>query len=215
MQKDLSSYRKSYDKLDLLDDNLPKSPYTLFDLWFRDTDKLLPENETNAMTLSTLGQDGYPKGRIVLLKKYSEQGFIFFTNYNSDKGKAISNHPHVSLSFFWEGLERQVIIKGNIDKTSDKISNDYFKSRPRGSQLGAHASNQSAVVENRLKLDAKIEYFQQKFINKSIPRPEFWGGYIVKPIEIEFWQGRSNRLHDRIRYKLNNNRIWTTERLSP
>jgi pyridoxamine 5'-phosphate oxidase len=167
------------------------------------------------MTLSTLGLDGFPKGRVVLLKKYMQQGFIFYTNYESEKGKSIIAHPKVSLSFHWAGAERQVIIKGKAEKIAVDVSDGYFESRPRGSQLGAHASQQSTVVPNRQTLENQLKTLEEKFKNKSIPRPEFWGGFIVKPIEIEFWQGRANRLHDRIRYQLQSDLNWKIERLSP
>ena len=167
------------------------------------------------MTLSTLGEDGFPKGRVVLLKKYTHEGFIFYTNYESEKGKAIVAHPKVSLSFHWAGAERQVIIKGNAEKIATNLSDGYFESRPRGSQLGAHASQQSTVVSSRKSLENQLKTLEEKFENKPIPRPEFWGGFIVKPVEIEFWQGRANRLHDRIRYQLQNDLNWKIERLSP
>ena len=215
MNNDLGNYRKSYDKGSLLESGISDNPLELFQKWFSEVDQHFPQDETNAMTLSTLGLDGFPKGRVVLLKKYTQQGFIFYTNYESEKGKSIIAHPRVSLSFHWAGAERQVIIKGKAEKIAVDVSDGYFESRPRGSQLGAHASQQSTVVPNRQTLENQLKTLEEKFKNKSIPRPEFWGGFIVKPIEIEFWQGRANRLHDRIRYQLQSDLNWKIERLSP
>ena len=215
MNNDLGNYRKSYDKGSLLESGISANPLELFQKWFSEVDQHFPQDETNAMTLSTLGLDGFPKGRVVLLKKYMQQGFIFYTNYESEKGKSIIAHPKVSLSFHWAGAERQVIIKGKAEKIAVDVSDGYFESRPRGSQLGAHASQQSTVVPNRQTLENQLKTLEEKFKNKSIPRPEFWGGFIVKPIEIEFWQGRANRLHDRIRYQLQSDLNWKFERLSP
>lgn len=215
MNNDLGNYRKSYDKGSLLETDISENPLELFQRWFFEADQHFPQDETNAMTLSTLGEDGFPKGRVVLLKKYTHEGFIFYTNYESEKGKAIVAHPKVSLSFHWAGAERQVIIKGNAEKIATNLSDGYFESRPRGSQLGAHASQQSTVVSSREVLENQLKTLEEKFENKSIPRPEFWGGFIVKPIEIEFWQGRANRLHDRIRYQLQSDLNWKIERLSP
>ncbi|MDC3274832.1 pyridoxamine 5'-phosphate oxidase [Flavobacteriaceae bacterium] len=215
MNNDLGNYRKSYDKGSLLESGISDNPLELFQKWFSEVDQHFPHDETNTMTLSTLGLDGFPKGRVVLLKKYTQQGFIFYTNYESEKGKSIIAHPRVSLSFHWAGAERQVIIKGKAEKIEADVSDGYFESRPRGSQLGAHASQQSTVVPNRQTLENQLKTLEEKFKYKSIPRPEFWGGFIVKPIEIEFWQGRANRLHDRIRYQLQSDFNWKVERLSP
>lgn len=215
MNNDLGNYRKSYDKGSLLERGISDNPLELFQKWFYEVNQHFPQDETNAMTLSTLGLDDFPKGRVVLLKKYTHQGFIFYTNYESEKGKSIIAHPKVSLSFHWAGAERQVIIKGKAEKIAADVSDGYFESRPRGSQLGAHASQQSTVVPSRQTLENQLKTLEEKFKNKSIPRPEFWGGFIVKPIEIEFWQGRTNRLHDRIRYQLQSDFNWKIERLSP
>jgi len=163
------------------------------------------------MTISTIGLDGFPKNRVVLLKHFTSEGFVFFTNYESEKGKAIANNPNVSLSFFWHNSERQVIIKGIAEKTSEKVSDDYFYSRPIGSQIGAIASHQSVVISGREVLENKVVSLEKKL--KEIVRPDYWGGYLVKPVEIEFWQGRANRLHDRIRYKFQEEK-WLIERLS-
>ena len=167
------------------------------------------------MTISTIGLDGFPKSRVVLLKKYTYEGFIFYTNYKSEKGKAIEANPNVCLSFFWASAERQIIIKGKAEKIAENLSDGYFESRPRGSQLGALVSNQSEVIESRDYLESKLKSIEKELDGKPVERPKHWGGYIVKPTEIEFWQGRPNRLHDRIRYQLQEDYNWKIERLSP
>lgn len=212
--KDLSNYRKSYEKSELLENTIPDDAIQLFHKWFYEAEE--QENgEVNAMTVSSLGLDGFPKSRVVLLKKFNEEGFIFYTNYNSEKGKAIQNNPHVCLSFFWPILERQVIIKGIAEKTSSIVSDNYFNSRPEGSKLGAIISNQSEVIPSREYLDDKLKVLESELTGSEIIRPKNWGGFLVKPVEIEFWQGRANRLHDRIRYQLNEDFSWKIERLSP
>ena len=215
MMNDLSNYRKSYDKNELLETNIPANPIELFNLWFQEVENTKTTEEVNAMTISTIGQDGFPKSRVVLLKNLSEDGFIFYTNYESEKGKAIQDNPNVCLSFFWHSQERQVIIKGKAEKVSEAVSVKYFNSRPIGSQLGAIVSNQSEVIPNRNYLEEKLENLEKKYENQIIPKPDFWGGFIVKPISIEFWQGRPNRLHDRIRYEILSDNNWKTDRLSP
>ena len=215
MEKDLSNYRKSYEKGELLLNNVPDNPIELFRNWFIEVDTHYDVDETNAMTVSTIGLDGFPKNRVVLLKKYTYEGFIFYTNYNSEKGKAIEANSNVCLSFFWHAAERQIIIKGRAEKISENMSDGYFESRPRGSQLGAVVSNQSKVIKDRAVLENKLVELESKFEGKEIERPKDWGGYIVMPIEIEFWQGRPNRLHDRIRYKLQKDFNWKIERLAP
>lgn len=215
MENDLSNYRKSYEKGALLIKDTPKNPMLLFKQWFDEIDTLFPDKENNTMTISSLGLDGFPKNRIVLLKKIIKEGFIFFTNYNSEKGQAIANNPNVCLSFFWPELERQVIIKGVTKKTSTLESDTYFNSRPRGSQLGALASNQSEPIENRAILDNKLKDLEYFYKDKIIKRPSFWGGFLIEPITIEFWQGRPNRLHDRILYCNLSDKNWSKKRLSP
>jgi len=215
MEKDLGNYRKSYDKGSLLEQSINKDPFDLFQLWFNEVDMHFQETETNAMTLSTIGSDGFPKSRVVLLKKFNSFGFVFYTNYESEKAKALANTPQCCLSFHWESAERQVIIKGIADKIDPSESDAYFLSRPKGSQLGAWASKQSTVIENRAILDTQLQSLENEYKNKPLNRPEFWGGYIVKAVEIEFWQGRANRLHDRIRFKLSVNNSWDMDRLSP
>ncbi len=214
MQRDISALRKSYSKMSLSKNEVPDEPIKLFDKWFSEI-KSSTSLEVNAMTLSTIDNEGYPKGRVVLLKHYSDEGFIFFTNYNSEKSISIKNNNKVSISFFWEDQERQVIIKGFAKKTSEEISSNYFNSRPKGSKLGALVSeNQSAVIKSKQVLIDKFNELKDEYKNKEISRPLNWGGYIVSPVEYEFWQGGENRLHDRIRFKLIKNN-WLKERLSP
>jgi pyridoxamine 5'-phosphate oxidase len=215
MSNDLSNYRKSYEKQELLESNCPENPMELFRKWFLNADDSDLVDETNAMTISSIGIDGFPKNRVVLLKKYTWEGFVFYTNYNSEKGKAIANNNHICLSFFWPGLEQQIIIKGTAEKQVENLSDGYFESRPDGSKLGAWASNQSEVIASRDTLDKNLLDFEKKFEKTEIPRPKHWGGYLVKPASIEFWQGRPNRMHDRIRYSLEKDFSWKIERLAP
>ncbi|MDX6182706.1 pyridoxamine 5'-phosphate oxidase [Flavobacterium sp. Fl-77] len=212
---DLSNYRKSYEKSELLEANIPEDPINLFNRWFHEVEDFDGSGEVNAMTVSTIGLDGFPKSRVVLLKKFSEEGFIFYTNYNSEKGKAMAQNPNVCLSFFWPEMERQVIIKGIAQKTSENISDGYFDSRPEGSKLGAVVSNQSEVIPSRTFLEDNLKQLEKDYEGKAIPRPENWGGYLVTPLQVEFWQGRANRLHDRIRYTSQSDFSWSIDRLAP
>lgn len=213
--KDLGNYRKSYDKSELLETNIPEDPINLFNKWFHETEDFGGVDEVNAMTVSTIGLDGFPKSRVVLLKKFNEEGFIFYTNYDSEKGQAIANNPNVCLSFFWPSIERQVIIKGIAEKTPNNVSDNYFDSRPDGSKLGAMASPQSQVIPNRDFLEKRLKELEKEYEGKEIPRPDNWGGYLIRPQEVEFWQGRPNRLHDRIRYQLQDDFSWMADRISP
>ncbi len=215
MQKDLSNYRKSYNKSELNEATILHNPFEQFQKWFDEVEKEDGVEEPNAMTVSTIGADGFPKNRVVLMKKISKGGFIYYTNYKSEKGKALENNPSTCLSFFWPNLERQVIIKGKTEKLSEKLSDAYFESRPLGSQLGAIVSEQSEVIASRTLLEKRLKELEKKHKNKEVKRPKHWGGYIVRPITIEFWQGRPNRLHDRIRYSLMDNKDWKIERLQP
>ena len=214
MSEKLHHYRKSYEKGELSETSVDENPMQQFRTWFFEVKENGGVDEVNAMTISTIGTDGFPKGRVVLLKKYDENGFYFYTNYNSEKGKSITNNNKVSLSFFWPNMERQIIIKGIVEKTSEADSTNYFHSRPKGSQLGAAVSHQSTVVESREVLEKNLSELEEKYANEEIPKPEEWGGFLVRPISIEFWQGRPNRLHDRIRYTLNTE-DWIIERLAP
>jgi pyridoxamine 5'-phosphate oxidase len=215
MQKDLSDYRKSYEKSALLEASIPENPMELFQKWFYEVEASGGMDEPNAMTVSTIGLDGYPKNRVVLLKKFTYEGFIFYTNYQSEKGRAIAKNPKVALSFFWHNLERQIIIKGEAEKIAENLSDGYFESRPRGSQLGAIVSEQSEPIASRELLEKNLEKLDDKMQGKALERPKHWGGYIVQPVSLEFWQGRPNRLHDRIRYTLQDDYDWKMERLQP
>ena len=212
---DLGNYRKSYEKSELVESTIPEDPINLFQKWFFETKEQGGVDEVNAMTVATIGLDGFPKSRVVLLKQYNEEGFIFYTNYESEKGKALSENPQICLSFFWHSMERQVIIKGIAEKVEENISDNYFASRPDGSKLGAVVSHQSEVIASRLVLENQLKQLENDYEGKEIPRPDYWGGFLVRPVSVEFWQGRPNRLHDRIRYQLQDDFSWTIDRLSP
>jgi pyridoxamine 5'-phosphate oxidase len=213
--KDLSNYRRSYEQNTLSEENIPDDPLRLFFDWFNEVDGT--DFEANAMTVSTVDADGHPRSRVVLLKQFSGEGFVFYTNYNSAKGRALIENPKVCLSFFWPFQERQVIIKGIASKTTAEDSDQYFNTRPIGSKLAAWVSNQSEVISSRAELEEKLAQLEAEVADKNIQRPEYWGGFNVSPVEIEFWQGRANRLHDRIRYRRQStdSEVWISERLSP
>lgn len=215
MENKLHNYRKLYRKHELKKSTSPNDPFALFRLWFEEAEASKEVDEVNTMTVSSIGTDGFPKSRIVLLKEYDAEGFVFYTNYFSEKGRAISKNPKVCLSFFWPGSERQVIIKGVAEKTSEENSIAYFKVRPRESQLGAWASNQSEEVPSREYLENRFQTLEAQFRDKPVPKPPNWGGFKVFAQEFEFWQGRPGRLHDRIRYSKNEELIWKKSRLAP
>ena len=212
---DLSNYTKSYEKSELLESMIDDNPMMQFRKWFYEVEEFGGVDEVNAMTVSTIGLDGFPKSRVVLLKKYDELGFTFVTNYDSEKGKALLQNPHVCLSFFWPSIERQVIIKGIAEKQTEAYSVGYFHSRPKGSQLGTVVSPQSTIIPNREFLDNQLKSLEQQYDHLDVPKPSNWGGVLVKPVSIEFWQGRANRLHDRIRYTLLETGDWKIDRLAP
>lgn len=200
---------KSFGIKDVLTD-----PFEQFKVWFDEAlNSEIPE--PNAMTLATASREGIPSARIVLLKGLEKGGFVFYTNYESRKGQEMSENPHVSLVFCWLELQRQIRIEGTVTKTTKKESTIYFQSRPRGSQIGAWSSSQSRPIDSRQVLEDNVKAIEKQFEDfEQLPLPPFWGGYIVKPTAIEFWQGRTSRLHDRIRYR-KEKRSWKIERLAP
>jgi len=210
----LSDLRREYALAGLLESDLDPDPFKQFDKWFQQAlNAGLPE--PNAMTLATATLDGKPSIRVVLLKDLDERGFVFFTNYESQKGRQLSANPQAALAFHWIELERQVCINGRVARISREESERYFRSRPVGSQLGAWASQQSQVVGSRKVLEDRLDQLTREYENKPIPVPPYWGGYRVVPDMIEFWQGRPNRLHDRLRYTCQAGNQWLIERLSP
>ncbi len=211
---DIASLRESYTQAELLESTIHCDPYQQFQTWFAEAvNAKLPE--PNAMTLATVSQDGKPAARIVLLKELSVNGFVFYTNFQSRKGQDLQQHPHAALVFWWAALERQVRIEGSITQVADTVSDRYFQSRPLGSQLGAWASRQSEVVPDRAALEQQLAALAQQYEGKPIPRPPFWGGFCLQPTYFEFWQGRPNRLHDRLCYRQNKPDGWLIQRLSP
>ena len=209
----IADIRKEYELQKLNEADVEKDAIKQFDKWWNDAINCVID-EVNAFTLATATPEGKPSARIVLLKGYDENGFIFFTNYESKKGKELEINPKACLVFFWKEIERQIRVEGVVEKTSDEESDAYFASRPEGSRLGAWSSPQSSVIENRDVIEMNVVRFSTEFENKPIVRPSHWGGYIVKPLRIEFWQGRSSRLHDRILYSFKNEK-WIIERLAP
>lgn len=212
MQPDISSIRTEYSRQLLTEASVDADPLRQFDKWWQEalSAEIL---EPNAMTLATASADGLPSARIVLLKGFDSNGFVFYTNYNSYKGQQLAENPKACLVFFWKELERQVRITGIVTKTSDQDSDAYFYSRPVGSQLGASISPQSTIIESRGWLEKKYEALEKS--GSKITRPSHWGGYLVKPVLLEFWQGRPSRLHDRLEYSLQEDGKWKIERLAP
>lgn len=208
----LADLRQDYARADLTEETADHDPFRFFARWFEEARAHV--REPNAMTLATVGADGQPTARIVLLKGQDERGFVFYTNYESRKGEELAVNPRAALVFWWEPLERQVRIEGTIGKVAGKVSDAYFASRPRGSRLGAWASDQSRVVDDRAELEARLEEVEEQYDDGHIPRPPHWGGYRVLPSRFEFWQGRPNRLHDRLEY-VPANGAWKIRRLAP
>ena len=210
----IAAIRKDYQLAALDEQTVGDDPLSFFGKWLAEAEAA-QISEVNAMTLATVDAHNKPHARIVLLKGLDENGFIFFTNYQSAKGLQLAAQPFASMVFFWKELERQVRIEGNMEKLSDKENDTYFHSRPEGSRIGAWASPQSHVIANRSILDENYAAFTQKFAGGAIPRPAHWGGYKLIPNHIEFWQGRSNRLHDRITFSLQDPNTWIKQRLAP
>ena len=209
----IADIRKDYKLKTLSEEDIAPDAIVQFTTWWDEAVHSMID-EVNAMVLSTADASGMPDGRVVLLKGYNENGFIFFTNYLSTKGQQIAENPRACLVFFWKELERQVRISGTIEKISEKESDEYFQSRPRGSRIGAWSSPQSSIIPNRERLEEDIRLYTEQFGDDPIPKPPHWGGYVVVPRVIEFWQGRPNRLHDRIRYTRDLTG-WLVARLAP
>ncbi len=214
MEEKTAEIRKEYSHKTLVESEIASDPINQFNTWWQDALEA-KITEVNAMTLATASSDGMPSARTVLLKGFSEKGFVFFTNYNSFKGQQLAENPKACLVFFWKELERQVRITGIVQKTSNEENDAYFQSRPKASQVGAIASPQSQVIESRQWLDDHYKNLVEQLQATAIERPGHWGGYIVRPVIIEFWQGRSGRLHDRIQYTLVEDGGWKIERLAP
>lgn len=209
----LRDLRNNYQKSKLTEDTICQDPFRQFNEWLKSA--IEEENpEPTAMVLSTVDSKGYPESRVVLLKEFNSEGLVFFTNYNSKKGRQITSNPNVAVNFFWSKTERQVRIKGVAERISEENSVDYFKSRPIDSQLGAWASPQSRIIENRQILDENFSLYQKYFQDHEILKPPHWGGFLIRPEYFEFWQGRSNRLHDRFEFCLLGNE-WIIKRLAP
>ena len=211
---DIAALRHDYVAHGLRRADLDADPVKQFSKWFAEA-AAAEIRDVNAMNLATIAADGRPDARVVLLKAISDRGFVFFTNYSSAKARQLAAIPQAALTFYWVQLERQIRVRGRAEKTSPAESEEYFRSRPLGSRLGAWASRQSEVIANRAVLEAQLAEITARFADGEVPLPEEWGGYRVVPDEIEFWQGRANRLHDRFRYRRESDGAWVIERLSP
>jgi len=214
IHKDIAEIRQRYAKKVLLEEDAAASPFVQFEIWWKEAIEAALD-EVNAMTLATASIDGVPSARIVLLKDFSENGFMFFTNYESFKARQLDENPRACLVFFWKELERQVRITGLVERTSTTDSDEYFNMRPEESRIGAITSPQSRIIESRKWIDERFEKNRHLLEGKQFPRPDYWGGYIVRPVIMEFWQGRLSRLHDRLQYTLQDNNDWKRERLAP
>jgi pyridoxamine 5'-phosphate oxidase len=210
----LAQFRREYSLAGLSEVDLAPDPIRQFQRWFEDA-LSAGVIEPNAMVLATANKAGHPSSRLVLLKQVDARGFVFFTNYSSRKGRELAENPHAALTFPWHGLERQVCATGTVSKVSGEESETYFKLRPRGSRLGANVSRQSEVVSGREALERGLAELERRYPGDDVPMPAEWGGYVLAPAEIEFWQGRPNRLHDRLRYRRKSDGSWLIERLSP
>lgn len=209
----ISKLRHDFSKHSLDEKDADKDPFKQFEKWYKDASDA-EVAQPHALTLSTVDPSGRPSSRILYLRHFSNEGFIFYTNYHSKKGKDIEQNPFAAMNFFWSELERQVRVEGELKKISEKKSDAYFSSRPRESQLGAWVSQQSTLLKSREEMEEKFKELENKYEGKTVPRPPHWGGYILVPVLFEFWQGRPGRLHDRLRYCLDNNK-WKIERLFP
>lgn len=214
MKQDLSDKRKDYSKNYIDFSSIPDNPIKLFSNWFSEVSESKLIDEPYAMNLANLDEDGFPRSRVVLLKEFNSDGFVFYTNYESQKGKALETNPNVCLSFFWDKLEQQVIIRGRAEKIAPIQSDAYFHRRPLESQVGALVSAQSRVIAFDKNLESEVEKRMSELKGQEVPRPDYWGGYLVRPVEIEFWQGRPSRLHDRLCYRLEGDE-WKKVRLAP
>lgn len=214
MKQDLSDKRKDYSKNYIDFSSIPDNPIKLFSNWFSEVSESKLIDEPYAMNLANLDEDGFPRSRVVLLKEFNSDGFVFYTNYESQKGKALETNPNVCLSFFWDKLEQQVIIRGRAEKIAPIQSDAYFHRRPLESQVGALVSAQSRVIAFDKNLESEVEKKISELKGQEVPRPDYWGGYLVRPVEIEFWQGRPSRLHDRLCYRLEGDE-WKKVRLAP
>ncbi len=214
MDTSVANLRREYTFQGLSETDVNPNPFEQFKLWF---DQALAARlpEPNAMTIATASLDGKPSARMVLLKDYDERGFVFYTNYDSQKGQHLRENPWGAIIFWWAELERQVRIEGRVEKVSEAESEAYFRSRPQGSQLGAWVSDQSQIIDSREVLEERLQQLKEKYENQEVPRPPHWGGFRVIPDKIEFWQGRPSRLHDRLLYQREENGTWTIQRLSP